>query len=232
MDLLLTKWLICLFVNHLPLETELLVWDLFFLKGSQVIFRVALTLFSMMEKEILQAEDMGSIFMIVDKFGNKVDRFLLLKNLVSGITNFDIKGLRSYYRTIIFETLKEQLEVPSITIKKNINLRLEFASRFILYNGLVRYYQDMKVPSLNTRLAKQIIAQTMDKYERDLMRIFNCSTDWPICLFDFTCKNKNPSYLVMRVAGDLTEFAFAEYFFSEFDHIALQNSDYKPFDYW
>ncbi len=33
-DLLLTKWLICLFVNHLPLETELLVWDLFFLKGS------------------------------------------------------------------------------------------------------------------------------------------------------------------------------------------------------
>jgi hypothetical protein len=153
-DLLLTKWLICLFVNHLPLETELLVWDLFFLKGSQVIFRVALTLFSMMEKEILQAEDMGSIFMIVDKFGNKVDRSLLLKNLVSGITNFDIKGLRSYYRTTIFETLKEQLEVPSITIKKNVNLRLEFASRFILYNGLVRYYQDMKVPSLETRLAR------------------------------------------------------------------------------
>ncbi len=105
-DLLLTKWLICLFVNHLPLETELLVWDLFFLKGSQVIFRVALTLFSMMEKEILQAEDMGSIFMIVDRFGYKVDRSLLLKSFVSGITNFDIKGLRSYYRSTIFETLK------------------------------------------------------------------------------------------------------------------------------
>jgi len=81
-------------------------------------------------------------------------------------------------------------------------------------------------------LAKQIIAQTMDKYERDLMRIFNCSTDWPMCLYDFTCKNKNPSYLVLRVAGDLTDFAFEEYFFSEFDHISLQSSDYKPFDYW
>jgi len=101
-DLLLTKWLICLFVNHLPLETELLVWDLFFLKGSQVVFRVALTLFSLMESEILKAEDMGSIFMIVDSFGNKVDRTLLLKSLVSGISNFDIKGLRSYYRTTIF----------------------------------------------------------------------------------------------------------------------------------
>jgi hypothetical protein len=32
-DLLLTKWLICLFVNHLPLATELVVWDLFFIKG-------------------------------------------------------------------------------------------------------------------------------------------------------------------------------------------------------
>ncbi len=82
--------------------------------------------------------------MIVDKFGYKVTRSLLLKSFVSGISNFDIKGLRNYYRTTIFETLREQLEVPSITIKKNVNLRLEFASRFILYNGLVRYYQDMK----------------------------------------------------------------------------------------
>jgi hypothetical protein len=44
-DLLLTKWLICLFVNHLPLATELVVWDLFFIKGVSVLFRVALTLF-------------------------------------------------------------------------------------------------------------------------------------------------------------------------------------------
>ena len=48
-DLLLTKWLICLFINHLPLETELVVWDLFFIKGIQVIFRVALTLFELMQ---------------------------------------------------------------------------------------------------------------------------------------------------------------------------------------
>ncbi len=33
MDLLVTKWLICLFVNHLPIEAELAVWDLFLIKG-------------------------------------------------------------------------------------------------------------------------------------------------------------------------------------------------------
>ena len=53
LDLLLTKWLICLFVNHLPLEAELAVWDLFFIKGVSVLFRVAITLFQLMEKEII-----------------------------------------------------------------------------------------------------------------------------------------------------------------------------------
>lgn len=44
-DLLLTKWLIYLFVNHLPLDAELAVWDLIMIKGVSVVFKVALTLF-------------------------------------------------------------------------------------------------------------------------------------------------------------------------------------------
>ena len=48
LDLLLTKWLICLFVNHLPLDAELAVWDLFMIKGTQILFRVAITLFLLM----------------------------------------------------------------------------------------------------------------------------------------------------------------------------------------
>lgn len=71
---------------------------------------------------------------------------MLLSNIATGVTNHEIKGLRNFYRSIIFETLREQLEAPSFTVK-NVNLRLEFASRFMLYNGLVRYYSDMKVQS-------------------------------------------------------------------------------------
>jgi len=52
-----------------------------------------------------------------------------------------------------------------------------------------------------------------------------------VCLYDFTFKNKNPSYLVFRVDGDLTDYAFDEYFFSEFDHISLQSGEFQPFDY-
>lgn len=34
LDLLAFKWLVCLFVNNLPDDTEYTVWDLFFIKGS------------------------------------------------------------------------------------------------------------------------------------------------------------------------------------------------------
>ena len=40
-----TQWFLCIFVNSLPLETCLRVWDIFlFEKSSSVLFRVALAL--------------------------------------------------------------------------------------------------------------------------------------------------------------------------------------------
>lgn len=57
----------------------------------------------------------------------------------------------------------------------------------------------------------------MDKYERDLMKIFCCSPEWPICLFDFTQKNRNPTYLSLRVKRNLTEYLIADYFFTYLD---------------
>jgi len=94
MDLLVTKWLICLFVNHLPLDAELAVWDLFLIKGVSVLFRVGLTLFDLMQQEILSTSDYGEIYMIIDKFGLKVSRDTLLKNLFVGIKNREIFELR------------------------------------------------------------------------------------------------------------------------------------------
>lgn len=40
-----TQWFLCIFVNSLPLETCLRVWDLFFWECcSSVLFRIALAL--------------------------------------------------------------------------------------------------------------------------------------------------------------------------------------------
>ncbi len=101
------------------------------------------------------------------------------------------------------------------------NPRLEFVSRFLLYGGLVRYYNDMKEKSKSVLDAVKITAQSMDKYERDLMKIFNCNTEWPVCIYDFSFKNKTPSYLAFKVEGDLESFIFEDYYFSDFDLLSL-----------
>lgn len=54
----------------------------------------------------------------------------------------------------------------------------------------------------------------MDKYERDLMKIFNCNSEWPVCLFDFAFKVKNPTYLCFRVADNLDTYIKEGYFYS------------------
>lgn len=91
----------------MPVDTELLVWDLFLIKGISVLFSVALTLFQLMQDEILKANDYCDIYSIVDKFGQNVDREMLLKNLYVSIKNKEIKELRNLHRQCIFFDLKD-----------------------------------------------------------------------------------------------------------------------------
>lgn len=35
-----------------------------------------------------------------------------------------------------------------------------------------------------------ILSTNLDIKDQDLMRVFNCDPEWPICMFDFTYKNK------------------------------------------
>lgn len=63
--LVVSRWFICLFVDVLPVETVLRIWDCLFNEGSKIIFRVALTLIKQHQEFILEA---ASIPDICDKF--------------------------------------------------------------------------------------------------------------------------------------------------------------------
>ncbi|KAM5288085.1 growth hormone-regulated TBC protein 1 [Ctenodactylus gundi] len=63
--LVVSRWFICLFVDVLPVETVLRIWDCLFNEGSKIIFRVALTLIKQHQAFILEAT---SIADICDKF--------------------------------------------------------------------------------------------------------------------------------------------------------------------
>jgi small G protein signaling modulator 3 len=97
----MTRWLISLFVNHLPLDAELAVWDLFMIKGVNVLFRVAITLFQLMQEDILKCQDMCEIKMSIEEFAQKVNRDTLLKQLFVGIKTKEIEKLRANYKAEI-----------------------------------------------------------------------------------------------------------------------------------
>jgi len=53
------------------------------------------------------------------------------------------------------------------------------------------------------------------------MKIFNCNPEWPVCLFDFSFKNKSPSYVTFRVEGSLENYIFEDYYYGAFDPLSL-----------
>ena len=44
------------------------------------------------------------------------------------------------------------------------------------------------------------------------MSVFDCSDDWPVCLFDFSFKSNCPNFFVFRVQEDLTKKCKDDYF--------------------
>ncbi|XP_033290891.1 growth hormone-regulated TBC protein 1 isoform X6 [Orcinus orca] len=59
--LVVSRWFICLFVDVLPVETVLRIWDCLFNEGSKIIFRVALTLIKEHQALILEATSVPDI---------------------------------------------------------------------------------------------------------------------------------------------------------------------------
>ncbi|XP_034042226.1 growth hormone-regulated TBC protein 1-A-like [Thalassophryne amazonica] len=59
--LVVTRWFICLYVDILPIETVLRIWDCLFYEGSKVLFRVALTLVLHHQPAILRSRSLCDV---------------------------------------------------------------------------------------------------------------------------------------------------------------------------
>ncbi|XP_023837174.1 growth hormone-regulated TBC protein 1-A [Salvelinus sp. IW2-2015] len=59
--LVVSRWFICLYIDVLPVETVLRIWDCLFYEGSKILFRVALALILHHQAEILQARSMVEV---------------------------------------------------------------------------------------------------------------------------------------------------------------------------
>lgn len=59
--LVVSRWFICLYIDILPVETVLRIWDCLFYEGSKILFRVALTLIHHNQALIQQAPSLPDI---------------------------------------------------------------------------------------------------------------------------------------------------------------------------
>jgi len=56
-----------------------------------------------------------------------------------------------------------------------------------------------------------ILNSNLEGKEGELMKVYNCNTSWPICLYDFTYKNKSNSYQVMKCRQSLSKYIVPNY---------------------
>ena len=133
-----------------------------------------------------------------------------------------LKTYREKVRKEIIENLQENNWNSLKHNQTNFNKRFKFLNQFYLFNGLNKYYEHV-IKVMNRGIITNdkayndalqclsIMNSNLDNREGELMKVYNCNTDWPICLYDFTYKNKSNEYQTMRCRQKLSRYVVEDY---------------------
>ncbi|CDW87967.1 tbc domain-containing protein [Stylonychia lemnae] len=201
-SLLAFQWFVCFYTYNMTLEASLKVWDLFMIKGVKVLFNAGLSILSILKKSLLEAQDFQTAFLLIDQTSKSE---VTVEKLIEEMKKFAIRKraitkLRNQQRPEVENDLQKLIEQKDQN-DKGPYPKLNFINKFFLYTGLCKYYEQ-----------KELGWKTMEQFERDLMQIFNCDQEWPICLFDFTYKNKIPNNLCFKIKETITSCMIHDYF--------------------
>lgn len=112
----------------------------------------------------------------------------------------------------------------NIDNKNSIERSKKFLNNFYLYRGLIKYYENKKKLQQSglVKLSQEeedklseyikILTSNFQGNETEVMRTFNCNPTWPICLYDFTYKNKSNEFQTMRCRQHLSNYVVEDYF--------------------
>jgi hypothetical protein len=87
---IMTKWLICLFAEVLPVETALRVWDVIFSEGSKIIFRAGLAIVLILKDDIMRVNDMNELAQLFRNI-SKDPRFLNSHKFINFMFSISLK---------------------------------------------------------------------------------------------------------------------------------------------
>ena len=92
-----TDWFLCLFCKTLPSETVARIWDCLLLEGPKILFRVALTIVKLCQKELLLAANPGDVLTIVRNTQNNFhDRSVLMDLAFGSLGSLPISKINKY----------------------------------------------------------------------------------------------------------------------------------------
>lgn len=177
----------------------------------------------------MKAKAFDEIWMIIDKeplaqLDSEKLAKLFNKHKNLKVTNSILNEKRKEVRPDIVKNLQENL-LTSLNSKQNhVSKKRKFLNQFYLFNGLPKYYEHVlkkeksghiQLPDSELKEIKnsyKIINSNLDGKEKELMKVFNCNPKWPICLYDFTFKNKCNQFLIMKCRSNLSKYVVNDYF--------------------
>ena len=175
------------------------------LKGVKALFSTGLAFINFMKKDLLEATDIGMIFMIFDE-AQKSQEIMNPKFLRSvgeyyqKISNNYLSKTREKLRGKVEDELQTIIQQRDVSIVGPFQ-KLQMINKFYLQGGMD--------PSGEFAGDKK----SMEQMQTDLINKFDCNSSWPICLFDFTYKNKIPTYFCVRAQCDLSTLIRDEDYF-------------------
>lgn len=99
------QWFLCLFTTQLNIEVIETIWDFLFLEGTVVLFRITFGILSMMEDELLDTDEFGEIYALLNTQPRELlfspyAAITLIKRF-SFIKEIEINQLRNSFRPMI-----------------------------------------------------------------------------------------------------------------------------------
>lgn len=122
-------WFMTIFATNMPLELTLRIWDIFFIEGQKILFRIALAIMKINEKELLKA-DFEKVFDI-------------LKEYLQSSSQLQFPGkkpINDEENSIVIEEINNKLganDTRKQSLEQKIDRILEVANNFKFKNKLL-----------------------------------------------------------------------------------------------
>jgi len=125
------QWFLCLFVNSLPLDTTLRIWDCFLHEGSKALFRAGLAILMILQKQILSANTFQDVHDCLTLDGNPRMRLEITGDNVMKVAydsiwfgsfpSQKIAHLRARHLPAVLESLGHQTEWEEFKDRKDVS---------------------------------------------------------------------------------------------------------------